>query len=202
MLLWLALACTVAPAPALRAPGWLALRTSPAASLPETPVFDGAPLLVPMPDGLEDAHPGDRFTVWSEHGQLPATVVEHTVWPCGGGGPAVSVMARGKLPAEGPLWLTTGPPSPGVHPLRPRPDHLGNLQVRSDDRLVVAMDGEVFTDQPLAVPHQPRMGWLRADRTALVLLSRETEDAVVYRPIDLRRTGSTTWRDIVVPRCR
>jgi hypothetical protein len=111
-------------------------------------------------------------------------------------------MARGKLPDDGALWLTPGPPEPGVFPLRPFEGHLGNLVVRSDDRLVVSMGDDVFHDGPLDQPHEPHIGWLRADQTALLLLRRETADSVVYRPVDVARTGATVWRDIVVPRCR
>ena len=203
MLVVLLLACSrVSPPEPPRAPGWLALRTAEAGTLPDTPAHPVAPLLVPMPDGLEDARPGDRYTVWSEYGQLPATIVDHGTWPCGAGGPAVSVMARGKLPAEGPLWLTPGPPAPGVHPLLPFQGHLGNLEVRSDDRLVIGFDDTVFHDAPLDHPHEARLGWLRSDRSALLLLTRVTDDAVVYQPVDVDRAHLTLWREVVVPRCR
>ena len=65
------------------------------------------------------------------------------------GGAAVAVMARGRLPEEGPLWLTPGPPEPGVHALRPFDGHLGNVSVRAEERLVVSMGDEVFHDAPL-----------------------------------------------------
>lgn len=203
-MLWLLLVgcATVSPPEPPVAPGWLVLRVAQEGSLPETPAHEVAPLIVPVGVGLESAAPGDRYTLWSEYGQLPATVMEQLEWPCGAGGAAVAVMARGRLPAEGPLWLTPGPPEPGVHALRPFDGHLGNVSVRAEERLVVSMGDEVFHDAPLDEPHEPRLGWLRSDQTALLLLRRETPEAVVYRPLDLRRNGAVVYRDIVVPRCR